>query len=258
MRDRLKALLLAFIVFFLFMTFPVNASFTWENNITVGRDKVQWLYTETYAGVDSLIYKEYIDVSMGNSDGFISAWEILKTDVNTRSALRNSIFEQMDVIVNGSSEYAVLTDVNSLMSPELLGPVMQIEVIQNIYTTNYRVVYPFLGTGNSSVGFIGEKNTSMVINMPRETSVNSIEGIDNASVSNDEEGVRIMGSFGPTGKATVYFHLRGDEHITSLTPEVTEVNLSGGTQIFEDKKYHDLPLAERIFPSLGICAHDST
>lgn len=257
MRDKLKAPLLAFSLFFLFMVLPVNASFTWDNNITVGYDKVQWIYTETYTEANSLIYKDYVDVSVGNRDGFINAWEVLKTDVNTRSALQNSIIEQMDVIVNGSSEYIVLTDVNSLMSPELLGPVMQVEVIRNVYTANYRVVHPFLEAGNSSIGFIGEKNTPVVINMPKGISVNSTEGIDNVSVSNNGKAVKVVGIFGSTGKATVYFHLEEVEAIIASVPEVTEANLTGKTRILGDETHLDFSPAGRIFPSLRIWTSDS-
>ena len=257
MRDRLKAPLLAFSLLFLFMILPVNATFTWENNITVGYDEVQWMYTETYDEANSIIYKDYVDMSVGNRDGFINAWEVLKTDVNTRSALQNLIIEQMDVIVNGSSEYIVLTDVNSRMSPELLGPVMQAEVIKNIYTTNYRVVDPFLEAGNSNIGFIGEKNTPIVINMPKGISVNSTEGIDNVSVSNNGQVVKIAGIFGSTGKATVYFHLEGAEDIVASVPEVTEAGLSGEGRILGDEPYHDFSLAGRIFPSLRICNPES-
>lgn len=248
----MKASLLAFSVLFLFMVLPVSATFAWENNITVGCDHVQWVYTETYTQANSLIYKDYVDVSLGNRDGFISAWEILKTDVKTRSTLQNSIIEQMDVSVNNSSEYVVLTDVNSLMSPELLGPVMQVEVIKNIYTTNYRLDHPFLGSGDSSISFIGEKNTPLLINMPEGVSISSTDGIDNVSISNAEKAVKIIGSFGSTEKATVHFHLEEVENIVASVPEVTETNVSGEAAVLEDEQNRSPSPAGKIFPSLGM------
>ncbi len=151
---------MALSVLLLFMVIPVNAAFTWENNITVGYDTVQWKYTETYTEGNALIYKDYIDMSLGNQDHFISAWEVLKADVKTRSTLENSIHENMDVIINGSSQSVVLTDVNSSMSSELLGSVTQVEEIRNLYMTNYRLVNPLSGPVDSSVSFIGEKGTS--------------------------------------------------------------------------------------------------
>jgi hypothetical protein len=254
MEDRLRFQLLVFTLFILFMVFPVNAAFTWENNITVGYEGIQWAYTETYTEANSLIYKDYIDVSMGNGDGFISAWEVLKSDVKTRSALQNSIIEQMDVSVNGSSEHVVLTDVDSLLSPELLGPVIQLEVIKNTYTTNYLIYDPFLSSGDSSISFIGEASTPVVINMPEGVSINFTEGIENVSFSNYIGYITIIGNFGPDGKATVHFHLQSFEDISASFPEATEMNVSGEMLVFEDDgKSQDSFLAGRIFPGLGIC-----
>ncbi len=248
----MKASLLAFSLLFLFMVLPVNATFTWENNVTVGYDKVQWMYTETYTEDNALIYKDYIDLSLGNRDGFISAWEVLKSDVNTRLSLQSSINEQMDVIVNGSSEYVILTDVSSLMAPELLGPVMQVEVIKNIYTTNYRLDDPFLGTGTSSISFIGEKSTPVVINMPKGVSINSTEGIDNVSISNSEGVVKVTGNFSPMGKATLHFHLDLVEDVVTPVPEVVEMNVSCETTALKDGNDPDFSLAGRILPALGV------
>ncbi len=257
MRDRLKFSILAFSVLFLFTVLPVNATFTWENNVTVGYDKVQWVYTETYTEGNTLIYKDYIDVSLGNQDGFISAWEILKTDVKARSTLQSSILGQMDVIVNNSSESVVLAGVSSSMSPELLGPVMQGEVITNLYTTNYHLENPFLGSGTNSISFIGEESTPLVINMPKGASLNSTEGIDNLSISNGEGVSKILGSFGPTGKATVHFHLDGVEDIVTSVPELAEMNVSGEFSVLNNENDHNFSLAERLLPALGMCNTES-
>lgn len=243
---------LAFSLLLLFTVLPVNATFTWENNVTVSYDKVQWTYTETYTEGNALIYKDYVDVSLGNRDGFISAWEILKTDVKTRATLQTSINEQMDVIVNGSSEYVVLTDVNSSMSSELVGPVMQAEVIKNIYTTNYRLDDPLLGQGTSSISFIGEKSTHVVINMPEGVFVNSTEGIDNVSISNSGGIVKVIGNFGPTGKAMLHLHLDVVKDIVPPVPEVTETSATCETTVLKDRKDQDFSLAGRILPALGM------
>lgn len=242
---------MALSVLLLFMVIPVNAAFTWENNITVGYDTVQWKYTETYTEGNALIYKDYIDMSLGNQDHFISAWEILKADVKTRSTLENSIHENMDVIINGSSQSVVLTDVNSSMSSELLGSVTQVEEIRNLYMTNYRLVNPLSGPGDSSISFIGEKGTSLVINMPKGVSVNSTEGIDNVSISTDQGFIKIRGVFGSTDRATVYFHL---DEIEGIVPPVAEVpeNISGEGTIPIDDNERNSSLAERILPYLGM------
>lgn len=254
MGDRLRTPLLAFTLLFLSMVVPVNAAFTWENNIIVGYEEVQWMYMETYTEANSLIYKNYIDFSLGDGDGFISAWEVLKADVKARSTLRNSIIEQMDVIVNGSSEHVVLIDVDSLMSPELLGPVVQLEVIKNIYTTNYRLYDPFLLPGNNNISFIGEGSTPLVINMPKGASINFTEGIENISFSNCGEIIKVTGNFGPTGEATVHFHLHFFEDMVTSFMGVTEMNVSGEILVFKDDGRDQYPfLAGRIFPSLGIC-----
>lgn len=233
------------------MVIPVNAEFTWENNITVGYDKVQWMYTETYTEGNALIYKDFIDMSLGNHDHFISAWEVLKADVKTRSTLENSIHENMDVIINGSSQSVVLTDVNSSMSSELLGSVTQVEAIKNLYTTNYHLVNPLWRSSDSSISFIGEKGTSLIINMPKGVSVNSTEGIDNVSISTDQEFIKIRGVFGSTDKATVYFHLDEAECMFSPVAEVSG-NLSREGIIPVADKEQNSSLAERILPSLGI------
>ena len=177
------------------MAVPVNATFVWENNITVKYDEVQWTYKEIYTEGNALIYKDYVDLSLGNGDGFISAWEVLKTDVKTRSTLEKSILKQMNVLVNNSSESVVLADVSSSMSPELLGPVMQPEVIENLYTANYHFGGSFLGSGNGSISFIGEQHTPLVINMPEGIDITSTEGIDNVSVINDGKVAKDPGQF---------------------------------------------------------------
>jgi hypothetical protein len=231
------------------MVIPVNAAFTWENNITVRYDTVQWEYTEMYTEGNALLYKDYIDMSLGNQDHFISAWEVLKADVKTRSTLENSIHENMDVIINGSSQSVVLTDVSSSMSSELLGSVTQVESIRNFYTTNYRLVDPLSGP-RCSISFIGEKGTSLIINMPKGASVNFTEGIDNVSISTDQEFIIIRGIFSSTDKATVYFYL---DEIQGAVPPVARVteNISGGI-ISMDGKEQNSSLAERILPSLGM------
>ncbi len=248
--DSLRSLLSAFSVFFLLMALPVNAAFTWENNITVGYDTVQWEYMEMYTEGNALLYKDYIDMSLGNQDHFISAWEVLKADVKTRSTLENSIHENMDVIINGSSQSVVLTDVSSSMSSELLGSITQVEAIRNLYTTNYRLVDPLSGPRGSSISFIGEKGTSLIINMPKGASVNSTEGIDNVSISTDQEFIIIRGIFSSTDKATVYFYL---DEIQGAVPPVARVteNISGDI-ISIDGKEQNSALAERILPSLGM------
>ncbi|WP_394697815.1 hypothetical protein [uncultured Methanomethylovorans sp.] len=246
----MRSLLLVFSVLIFLMVLPVNAAFTWENNITVGYDTVQWMYTETYTEGNALLYKDYIDMSLGNQDHFISAWEVLKADVKTRSTLENSIHENMDVIINGSSQSVVLTDVSSLMSSELLGPVAQVEAIRNLYTTNYHLVDPLSEPCDSSISFIGEKGTPLLINMSNGTYVDSTEGIDNVSISTDQESIIIRGIFGSTDKATVYFHLDEIQGAVSPVERVTYNIL--GDAISIDGKEQNSSLAERILPSLGM------
>jgi hypothetical protein len=249
MRDRLRSSILAFLALFFFMVFPADATFTWENNITITHDKVQWVYTEKYTEDNAIIYKQYIDVSLGNGDGFINAWEILKADVKTRSTLQSSILKQMDVIVNssnGSLQPVVLVNVTSSMSPELLGPVMQMEMIKNIYTANYHMENP-LGSDTGSISLIGEGSTPLIINMYiRGISVDSTVGIDNVSVTSSEEMVKIYGNFDYTGKATVFFHFDKSTDYINTVNELSEMNVTSEVSILNEESNQKFSLADRI------------
>lgn len=209
----------------LFLTFyllsqPVLA-YSWDNEINVGSDSMSWKYTETYSGNRSVLFKVLIDSEIGNDDGFVNAWELLKLDVRSRKTFFDSISKEMDVGINNSSDGLSILSVESSLSPELVGPVLSPKMIVNIYEVNYS----FNDTlpSNGSIWFRGEPGTNVTITLPDNFNITDRHGIDNISI-NEGSVFSITGTFDSEGRITVYFAENISYMMEDEVPETTIVS----------------------------------
>lgn len=198
------------------MIIPVSAAYDWDNSININKDNMTWSYTEKYSGDRSVIFKKYIDVEFGNNDGFVGAWELLKTDVSMSEYFKQSIEDNMDVMIDNSSKNITLLGVETEMSFDLIGPTDKESDIVNKYEVFYEFANP-LDESGSLMWFQGEPQTDIKIVLPAGMELLSVGGINHESVKKTSEGTTIDGTFGFTGEVTIEYSI--DEE-----PPVSEVN----------------------------------
>ena len=185
-----------------FTATPAYADFNWENNITVDTHGMEWGYTEQYTESNFLFYKSYIDSDVGNDDGYVSAWELLKVDSITRESFYDTIMDEMDVKINDSSGNVHLQEIDSSLSENALGRVYE----RGEVTNYYKVMYSFdkslteLGT---NIWFLAEPETNMTITFPAGIDVTSTEGIENATTLVHDNITMLIGAIGFDGKVTI-------------------------------------------------------
>jgi hypothetical protein len=224
-------------VFSIFML-PAEASYSWENDITVGLDGMSWTYTEQYSDNRSVLYRAFIDSELGDNDGFVSAWEVLKMDTTSRAQLLGLLEGNMDVKINGSSDAIVVTGVESDMSMESLGPVTKEDTIVNMYEVHYVFEEPIISLGDR-IWFLGEPGTAVTIRLPDNIKVESTEGIDNVSIDSGDLGQEVSGDFGFTGEAVIHFEpdmvlqLEGEEDEKTPVSSVESDTQSFGSLVDE-------------------------
>lgn len=240
-RLRIRNLLLI-IVLFSMLSLPASAAYDWDNTIDIGTDGMVWEYSETYSGDRSVIFKTFIDMEFGDNDGFVSSWELLKTDVKTSKSFLKTIEDNMDVRIGNSSKNVTLLDMEADMSAELIGPVGDEKDIIN----KYQVLYDFktkLTDSDTSMWFQGQPETDVTVNLPSEMKLISVEGIENKSIEESSQGTSISGQFGFNGELIIEFlieELPVQEKMENVT-KITPVNVSNT----------DSPsLLDKIFPGL--------
>ncbi|WP_342306344.1 hypothetical protein [Methanolobus sp. ZRKC5] len=234
--------LLLLIVLFSMLSLPASAAYEWDNTIDIGTDGMVWGYTETYSGDRSVVFKTFIDMEFGDNDGFVSSWELLKTDVKTSKSFLKTIENNMDVKIDNSSKNVTLLDVEADMSAELIGLVGDEKDIMNKYQVFYDFKTP-LTESDTSMWFQGQPETDVTVHLPSEIKLVSVEGIDNKSVEESSQGTTISGQFGFTGELVIEFLIEEPpvqekkENVTKINP----ANVSGT----------DSPsLLDKIFPGL--------
>ncbi len=188
------------------LVLPASAAYEWDNNITIDTDRMTWEYTEKYSGERSIVFKKLIDMEFGDNNDFVSAWELLKTDVETSKSFLKSIENNMDVEIDNSSRNVTLLRVETEMSRELIGSVDEESDIVNRYKVFYDFKTPLTESG-SNMWFQGEPETDVTINLPADMNLVSVEGIDNWSLKDDPEGDRIKGEFDFSGEAVIHFEM---------------------------------------------------
>ena len=209
------------IILFIFLIQPVGA-YDWDNKITVGPDSMSWEYTESYSGDHSVIFKKFIDSDLGNDDGFVSAWELLKIDVKSRKTFSDSINEEMDVGIDDSSDMVKLLSVESDLSYELVGPVNSSRKIVNTYETFYSFDESL--PSNGSIWFRGQSRTDVSVTMPEGFNITGYEGIDESKTEMEGTRETVSGTFGDEGVVTVNFVIFAAEAEEEISPEVDDTS----------------------------------
>lgn len=222
-------------------TLPAAASYSWDNDITVGLEDMSWTYTEQYSADGSVLFRSFIDSELGNNDSFVAAWELLKMDKSSRKQLFDNLEGNMDVKINGSSDSIIPVRVESVLSAESMGPVSKDASIVNIYEVQYAFDDPLFSLGDH-IWFLGEPGTHVTITFPENIGVVSTEGIDNVSIAPDSSFPQVSGEFGFTGEVVVYFEK--DETLLIKAEGADAVLVPPGES--DERSFHSL--VDEIFP----------
>ncbi len=202
-----------------------SAGHLWMNNITVNEYNMTWSYKETFTGADSIAYRVSIDSGLGNNDSFISAWELLNADRQTRKSLKSAIDTELDVRINNGSGGVEVLDVDSTLSPDAIGKTHSMDAIVNRYNVTYRFKENILNA--SSIWFLGQANSPVTVVMLPGVDVVNSSGMNNVSenVTNNSE---ITGFFkGMTtdrGEITLYL-------AKNTSYRVPEINVSSNVTL---------------------------
>lgn len=207
----------------------------WVNNITVDEYNMTWSYTETFTGMDSLIYRIGLDEEIGNNDSFINAWEILKIDKTMRERLQSSLDKELDVRIKtpytpylntGSGNNGIeVIDVDSTLSPGLIGKTHAVDTIVNRYKVAYRWKKSIFNA--STIWFLGQGKSPVTIILPAGIDVINISGMNNVT-KNITDHSEITGFFNEISKdrGEITLDLTKNE---SIKVQVSEVNVTNAT-----------------------------
>lgn len=208
----------------------------WVNNITVDEYNMTWSYTETFTGMDSLIYRIGLDEEIGNNDSFINAWEILKIDKKMRERLQSSLDNELDVRIKtpytpylntGSGNNGIeVIDVDSTLSPGLIGKTHAVDTIVNRYKVTYRWKKSIFNA--STIWFLGQAKSPVTIILPAGIDVINISGMNNVT-ENITDHSEITGFFNEISKdrGEITLNLTRNE---SIKAQVSEVNVTNVTE----------------------------
>ncbi len=155
----------------------VNGASLWVNNITVNEYNMTWDYTETFTGMDAIATRINIERNFGDNDSFINAWELLNADKEMRRKLQSSINNESDVKINNGTGGIEVVDVDSTLSPELLGGTHSVDTVVNRYNITYRFKESIFNA--SSIWVLGQADTPITIIMPSGVDVTDIRGLNN-------------------------------------------------------------------------------
>ncbi len=151
----------------------------WINNITVNEYNMTWGYTEIFTGFDSVMYRTGIASELGNNDNFITAWELLKLDREMRSRFKSAIDNELDVRINNKTTGIEVMDIDSSLSPGIIGNTNISEPIVNRYNVSYRFKDNILNA--TRIWFLGEAGTPVTIVLPVGIDVTNTSGISNVT-----------------------------------------------------------------------------
>lgn len=193
----------------------------WVNNITVNEYNMTWSYNETFRGIDAVMYRTSIDSVLGNNDSFVSAWELLNADREMRRELRSSIENELDVRVNNGTDGVQMLEVDSMLSPDTIGRTHSPDAIVNKYNVTYRFKDSILNA--SSIWFLGEANTSVIIVTPPGVDVTNISGMKNIT-RNSTGYEEIAGFFAPVSKDRGEINLALARNTSFRLPEINVSN----------------------------------
>ncbi len=207
-----------------------GAEHQWINNITVNEYNMTWGYTETFTGVDSVLYRTSIDSELGNNDSFISAWELLELDKEMRSRLRSAIDNELDVRINNETAGIEVIDIGSELSPGIIGNTSISEPIVNRYKVSYMWKDSIFSA--TRIWFLGEAGSPVTIVLPPGIDVTNASGISNVT-KNISDHTEIAGFFTQItrdrGEITLYLAKN-----VSFAVQPSPVNVTSTTSPEED------------------------
>lgn len=205
------------------------AEIQWVNSITVGEYGMTWDYTESFSENDAIIYRAYIDVEFGNNDSFVNAWELLKADKEIRKKFQSSIEKEFDVRINNESTGIQVVDIDSTLSPMIIGEFHSTDAVVNRYNVTYRWKDSIFKA--KSIWFLGQSNSPVTIILPTGMDVTNTSGINNLTKKINEH-TEITGFFsevsGDRGEITINFienttvHVEQPAAVTNVTDNVTQ------------------------------------
>ncbi len=174
-----------------------NAEQQWINNITVNEYNMTWGYTETYTGIDSVMFRTGIAFELGNNDSFITAWELLKLDQEMRSRLRSAIDNELDFRINNKTRGIAVIDIDSALSPGIIGNTSISEPIVNRYKVSYGWKDSIFNA--STIWFLGEAGSPVTIELPPGIDVTNTSGMNNVT-KNISDHTEVSGFFAQISK----------------------------------------------------------
>ena len=173
--------LLGITIFAALVTGSASAECNWSNQIIIYPNGMEWQYTEKMSDMDSFVFRYDIDNRQGNKDKFVSTWELMKADKQMRERFRDAIEREMDVRMDNSSYGIEVLDIDASLSKNALGPVKSMTELTNTYRVTYAFQEGLLENG-STIWFLGEPGSLLLVNFPEGTQIISTKGIDNVSI----------------------------------------------------------------------------
>lgn len=221
-----------------------GAQFQWVNNITVEEYGMVWSYNESFTDIDSILYRIGIDENIGNNDSFISAWEVLLADKQVRNNLKSAIDNTPDVMIDDSHEGIKVTDIDAVLSTEMIGKTMLVDTIVNRYNVTYSFKNSIMNT--TSIWFMGEPESHVTIVMPSGIDVVNVSGMKNLT-KNVTDHTELTGIISEKengrGEITIDFVRNVSSNIIPL---INETNISSGSTESKSKK----TFIEQIYDTL--------
>ena len=200
-----------------------NAERLWINTISVNDTGMTWNYDETFTGMDAIMYRINLDRGLGDNDSFISAWELLKSDKETRKTFRSSIDNEQDVKINNETSGVDVIEVYSTLSPATIGKTHSTETIANKYSVSYRFKESILNA--ESIWFLGQAKSPVTFIMPAGVDVVNASGMNDfkKNITDHEE---ITGYFKDINKDRGEIILYLAKNASYRIPEINVSNIS--------------------------------
>ncbi len=200
-----------------------NAEHLWINTISVNDTGMAWNYDETFTGMDAIMYRINLDRGLGDNDSFISAWELLKADKETRKTLRSSIDDEQDVKINNETSGVEVIEVYSTLSPDTIGKTHSTETIANKYSVSYRFKESILNA--ESIWFLGQAKSPVTFIMPAGVDVVNASGMNDFK-KNTTDHEEISGYFKDINKDRGEITLYLEKNASYRIPEINVSNIS--------------------------------
>jgi hypothetical protein len=196
----------------------------WTNSITVGEHNMAWDYTESFSGDDAIMFRAYIDREFGNNDSFVNAWELLNADKDIRKKFQSSVDNEFDVRLNNVSTGIQVADIESTLSPGIIGNIHSTDAVVDRYNVSYRWKDSIFN--KSSIWFLGQSNSQVTIILPPGMDVVNTSGINNLTKKTNTH-TELAGFFsevsGDRGEITINFAKNTSFHIE---PQVNVNNVT--------------------------------